>query len=165
MRLRFAAVPDAVAIAKRLFIGYGFARRTGSSRTRVCNQRKTWYPRRSMASVPIRVCGCAVCCLSAWSTLILHSLAHLKLNMWYVCWWKPDKFDCNGHVSIMAVVRFGGETAIWGTYDGSAQSSELSGTWSGSLWRLSSGLGPLCIHLRDIPQIQEESSTNTTYKL
>ena len=41
---------------------------------------------------------------------------------------KPDKFDCNGHVSIMAVVRFGGETAIWGTYDGGAQSSELSGT-------------------------------------
>jgi len=28
----------------------------------------------------------------------------------------------------MAVVRFGGETAIWGTYDGGAQSSELSGT-------------------------------------
>ena len=39
-----------------------------------------------------------------------------------------SRFDCNGHVSIMAVVRFGGETAIWGTYDDGAQSSELSDT-------------------------------------
>ena len=52
----------------------------------------------------------------------------LNLTMRYVSLWKTAKFDCNGHVSIMAIMCFSGEMTIWGTYDDGAQSSEVSNT-------------------------------------
>ena len=65
----------------------------------------------------------------------------LKLTIQCVSFWKTAKFDYNGHVSIMAILCFSGEMTIWGTCDDGAQSSEVSVTWSGSLWRLSSKIG------------------------
>ena len=52
----------------------------------------------------------------------------LKLTMRYVSLWKTANFDCNGHVSIMAILCFSGEMTIWGTCDDGAQSSEVSVT-------------------------------------
>ena len=52
----------------------------------------------------------------------------LKLTIRYVFFRKPAKFDRNGHISIVAILCFSGEMAIWGTYDDGAQSSEVSST-------------------------------------
>ena len=86
----------------------------------------------------------------------------LKLTIRYVFFRKTAKFDRNGHISVVAILCFIGEMAIWGTYDDGTQSSEVSSTWSGLPWRLSSGFGTLTHHLRDFSMIRRSRSTNIT---